>query len=154
MKIKELIADRNGVFQGVEAQADVTKALGLMSGHSVSAVVVFRDLSRKDQAPLGIFTERDLVRCHMIYPDKPLDGIRVEEVMTANLIVADPEDSVPEAMAMMIKAGIRHLPVVARNRVVDLLGVEDLVRKHVGALNKELHYLKDYITDLQDAAHD
>ncbi|MCG8567243.1 MAG: CBS domain-containing protein [Desulfobacterales bacterium] len=154
MKIGEMIADRNGVFQGVEANASVTKALGLMSGHSVSAVVVFADLAHTEAPPLGIFTERDLLRCHMIHPGRPLEEIRVNEVMTSNLIVADPDDSVPEAMAMMIKAGIRHLPVISRNRVVDLLGVEDLVRKHVGALNKELHYLKDYITDLQDAAHD
>ena len=34
------------------------------------------------------------------------------------------------------------------------LSLEDLVKKHVSVLNKELHYLQDYISDLQDAAHD
>ena len=31
---------------------------------------------------------------------------------------------------------------------------ERLVMQEVGALTQELHYLKDYISDLQDAAHD
>ena len=154
MNIGEMLTQRNGVFQGVATTDSVARALGLMSAHSVSAVVVFQSLSRKDEAPLGIFTERDLVRCHIMHPDRPLEEIRVDAVMTTDLIVADPNDSVQDAMAMMMKAGIRHLPVVSRNRVVDLLALEDLVRSHVGALNQELHYLKDYITDLQDAVHD
>jgi IMP dehydrogenase len=35
-----------------------------------------------------------------------------------------------------------------------MVALEDLVKAHVGALTQELHYLKDYITDLQDAAYD
>jgi IMP dehydrogenase len=55
---------------------------------------------------------------------------------------------------MMIKAKIRHLPVVSWGQIKGMLCLEDLVKKHVGVLTQELHYLKDYISDLQDAAHD
>ena len=150
MDIREMISHRKGVFQEVEGSSPVADVLGIMSGRRVSSVVVMDPKGY----PAGIFTERDLVRCHMIFPGKPLADIRVDQVMTEDVIVAEPSDNVQEAMAMMIKAGIRHLPVVRDNKVVDLLGLEDLVHSHVGALNQELHYLKDYITDLQDAAHD
>jgi CBS domain-containing protein len=37
--------------------------------------------------------------------------------MTAKLIVAQPDDLVSSAMAMMIKADIRHLPVVEDRQI-------------------------------------
>jgi IMP dehydrogenase len=76
------------------------------------------------------------------------------EAMTAKLIVAQPDDLVSSAMAMMIKADIRHLPVVENQRIACMLTISDLVKHHVGELTAELHYLQDYITDLQDAVHD
>ena len=57
-------------------------------------------------------------------------------------------------MAMMIKADIRHLPVVEDRRIVSMLTISDLVKHHVGELTAELHYLQEYITDLQDAVQD
>jgi predicted transcriptional regulator len=74
--------------------------------------------------------------------------------MTTPLIVAQANDSIETAMGIMIKAGIRHLPVISKHRVCGVLGLEDLVKPHVGALTQELHYLQEYISDLQDAAHD
>jgi IMP dehydrogenase len=107
-----------------------------------------------DEMPAGIFTERDLIRCRILFPDKQTDQVTIDKVMTSKLIVAEPQDSVDAAMAMMIKARIRHLPVVGDKKIIALVALEDLVKAHVGALTQELHYLKDYITDLQDAAHD
>jgi IMP dehydrogenase len=75
-------------------------------------------------------------------------------MMSQKLIVAEPEDTIEEAMGMMMTARIRHLPVVCEGRVQGLLCLEDLVKNHIKTLTRELHYLKDYISDLQDAAHD
>ena len=83
-----------------------------------------------------------------------MNEILIKDVMTSKLIVAEPGDTVEDAMGMMIKAKIRHLPVVSDGQIKGMLTLEDLVKKHVSVLNKELHYLKDYISDLQDAAHD
>ena len=58
------------------------------------------------------------------------------------------------SLGEMIKADIRHLPVVDNQRIVCMLTIADLVKHHVGELTAELHYLQDYITDLQDAVQD
>ncbi len=58
------------------------------------------------------------------------------------------------ALVVMIKAKIRHLPVLFQGQIKGMLCLEDLAKKHVRVLTQELHYLKDYISDLQDAAHD
>ncbi|MCG8548904.1 MAG: CBS domain-containing protein [Desulfobacterales bacterium] len=149
MKIKELIKGNVGHFYTVQGDQTVSHALQQMSAYGVSAVVVMAD-----EMPVGIFTERDLVRCQILFPDERTDQVIIKKVMTSKLIVAEEQDSVDTAMAMMIKARIRHLPVVGEQKIIAMVALEDLVKAHVGALTQELHYLKDYITDLQDAAHD
>lgn len=149
MKLRDLIKDDTGHFYTVEGDQTVSHALQQMSAYGVSAVVVMAH-----GMPLGIFTERDLVRCQILFPEKQTSQVTIDKVMTSRLIVAEPQDSVDAAMAMMIKAGIRHLPVVGDQKIIALIALEDLVKAHVGALTQELHYLKDYISDLQDAAHD
>jgi len=149
MKVKDLLEDCAGHFHTIEQDQSVEQALKLMSGYNVSALVV---MSQKTSQ--GIFTERDLVRCHIIFPDKDIKNISVKDVMTSKLIVTDPDDTIEDAMGMMIQAKIRHLPVISDGQIKGMLCLEDLVKKHVNILNKELHYFKDYISDLQDAAHD
>ncbi|MCK5312551.1 MAG: CBS domain-containing protein [Desulfobacteraceae bacterium] len=148
-KVKDCMEDCASHFHTVGQDQNVEQALRLMSGYNVSALVVMDgDVSK------GIFTERDLVRCHIIFSDKNIKEIPVKEVMTSKLIVVEPDDTIEDAMGMMIKAKIRHLPVVLDGQIKGMLSLEDLVKKHVSVLNKELHYLQDYIADLQDAAHD
>lgn len=149
MKVKDLLKENSGAFHVIEPDQAVEQALKLMSGYNISALVVMA----KDVAK-GIFTERDLVRCHILFPDKKISQILVRDVMTPKLIVVEPEETLNDAMEMMIRAGIRHLPVVRQGQIKGLLCLEDLVKKHVGVLTRELHYLKDYISDLQDASHD
>lgn len=149
MKIKDLLKDSSVSVHTVEGDETVEEALKKMSAYAASALVV----NTGAEMP-GIFTERDLVRCHILFPEREIRTIPVRDVMTSRLIVADPEDTIEEAMGMMIKAKIRHLPVISDGRIAGMLSLEDLVAKHVGALTLELHYLKDYISDLQDAAHD
>jgi len=149
MKVKDLLEDCSRSFHTIEQDQTVEQALKLMSGFNVSALVVMS----KDESQ-GIFTERDLVRCHIIFSDKSMKKICIKDVMTSQLIVIEPKDTIEDAMGMMIKAKIRHLPVVSNGKIKGMLCLEDLVKKHVGVLTQELHYLKDYITDLQDAAHD
>ncbi len=149
MKIEDILKDYADHLYMIEEDSSVDKALNLMSGYNVSALMVVLD-----NIPKGIFTERDLVRCHILYPDKDINFIAVKDVMTKKLIVAEPADTIEDAMGMMITAKIRHLPVVQKGQIKGMLCLEDLVKKHIKVLTRELHYLKDYISDLQDAAHD
>ncbi|MDA3790318.1 MAG: CBS domain-containing protein [Desulfobacula sp.] len=149
MKVKDCLEECASHFHTIEQDQTVEQALRLMSGYNVSALVVMtKEVSQ------GIFTERDLVRCHIIFSDKDIKEILIKDVMTSKLIIAEPEDTIEDAMGMMIHAKIRHLPVVSDGKIKGMLSLEDLVKKNISILNKELHYLKDYISDLQDAAHD
>jgi signal-transduction protein with cAMP-binding, CBS, and nucleotidyltransferase domain len=149
MKIKDLLEESTRSFYTLKGNKTVEQALKIMSGYKVSAIVV-----KGEDSSQGIFTERDLVRCYLLFPDRDITTIPIKEVMTSKLIVVEQEETIHDAMGMMIKASIRHLPVVNKGEILGMLCLEDLVKKHVGALTQELHYLKDYISDLQEAAHD
>ncbi|HIJ20977.1 MAG TPA: CBS domain-containing protein [Deltaproteobacteria bacterium] len=74
--------------------------------------------------------------------------------MTQKLIVARPEDGIDTSISLMIKAGIKHLPVVENGQLIGILGFCDLVQHQVGALSSELHYLEEYLDDLHEAGKD
>lgn len=149
MKVENLLQEITNKLCTIQEDDSVQKALEMMAANRVSALIA----TRKGK-PKGIFTERDLLRCCILFSKKDIDSVPVKSVMTTDLIVAEPGDTVEAAMGMMIQAKIRHLPVMATKKIIAVMGLEDLVKHHVGALEQELHYLKDYIIDLQDAVHD
>ncbi|SLM27621.1 CBS domain protein [Desulfamplus magnetovallimortis] len=149
MLVKDLLLNEKQQVHSLDCCQTVADALKIMSAYHVSGLLVM-----DGKSIAGIFTERDLLRCHVIFPDTPVKEIALEKVMSSRLVVAEPEDEIKDAMAMMIKAGIRHLPVVSGGEIRGILSIEELVKSHVGALTQELHYLQDYVSDLQDAVND
>ena len=146
MKVKDLLKHCTKYFHFISEEKSVREGVNMMSRYGVSALYVMTNESAK-----GIFTERDLLKCHILFPDTKIDEILIQDVITTELIVAEPEDTIEDAMRMMIKAKIRHLPVISEGNIISMLCLEDLVREHVGTLTQELHYLKDYISDIKDA---
>ncbi len=93
----------------------------LMVERNVSAVVVADDEGRL----VGIVTERDLSR-RVVATDTLSSTVTAADVMTPEPQVIGPEDSPTQALAIMSRYGIRHLPVVSEGRVLALLSIRDL----------------------------
>ena len=149
MRVRDVIKHKRRPIHTIVATQTVEDAIVRMTECQTSAIIVV-----DGQTPVGIFTERDVLRCHVAWRHRRFREMPLSEAMSAKLIVAQPDDLVSNAMAMMIKADIRHLPVVENKQVIDMLTISDLVKHHVGELTAELHYLQEYITDLQDAVQD
>jgi len=149
MRVRDVIKQKRRPIHRILAKQTVEDAIVQMTALQVSAIIVM-----DGEAPVGIFTERDVLRCHVTWRHRRFREMPLSEAMTDKLIVAQPDDLVSSAMAMMIKADIRHLPVVEEQHISAMLTISDLVKHHVGELTAELHYLQEYITDLQDAVHD
>lgn len=84
----------------------VVKALDMMREHADSCVVVL-----ERNYPVGIFTERDVVRC---IANQGLDftGKSIGEVMTTNVITVTPEQYIFDTFNILSENKIRHLVVV------------------------------------------
>ena len=99
----------------------VAEAAARMQEHSVGSVIVV-----DDDRPIGILTERDLVRLASAGPSG--EGAKVAEWMTADPDCVEPGAGVQEAFARLSDHGYRHIPVVDDGRLVGLVSMRDLMR--------------------------
>jgi CBS domain-containing protein len=66
--------------------------------------------------------------------------------MTWRVITATRDDTIDHAMATMTAHRFRHLPVVDEGRLVGIISIGDVVKRHVNALDSERQALREYIT--------
>jgi IMP dehydrogenase len=141
MKVKQLLESKGKNVVSIEMDRSVEDALKEMGRKKISALMV------TDQArSIGIFTERDVVKCYLMSDGKSFKNIPVKDAMTTNLVVAQMDDDLKDIMAVMVEKNIRHLPVVEGGSVIGMLSIRDVIQTQVGNLHSEIHYLKDYIT--------
>lgn len=141
MKINELVKSKGFEVIAVDADTTLGEAIRKMIDRNIGALLVVQD-----GKPGGIFTERDVLRQWAAAADPNLTPIK--DVMTSDLIIADVEDDLEYAMTIMIQKGVRHMPVVDKGKLVSVLSMRDVVKAQVKNLQAEVHYLKDFITDI------
>jgi citrate synthase len=88
--------------------------------HVGSVVVV------QDEKPVGILTERDMIRIAAAGADT--GEARVSEWMTPNPDSVAPGVPAAEAFASLAEHGYRHIPVVDGTQLVGLVSMRDLMR--------------------------
>jgi len=124
-------ADLSGVSVGsiarlpvptVNCSAHVSEVASLMVKCNIGAVVIVRDTE-----PLGIVTERDLIR-RVIYAKKDAQEIVAQEIMTAPLITISHDRTIEEALEIMRRNHIRRLVVLKGETMVGLLTERRLLR--------------------------
>jgi len=80
----------------------------------------------KDNTPIGIITESDLVK-RVCLENYNADKVLVEEIMSSPLITVMTYDSVDTASRVMLSNKIKRLPVLeADNRISGIISVTDI----------------------------
>ncbi|MBT3981678.1 MAG: CBS domain-containing protein [Bacteriovoracaceae bacterium] len=131
---------KNVIRTDVEAivtTGTVKEAAALMYQNHVGSVVVIAKLNGVRKTPVGIITDRDIALS--LGKNKRFDSnFSVLDVMTPNVVVCTPEDSIHQTIQKMCQNGIRRIPVV--NNRDDLVGIvtSDDLLKHVGEELKDL----------------
>lgn len=122
-----------------DAKDTVLEAIRQMDRANTGSVVVL-----SADRMVGIFTERDLMR-RVVLNGLDVASTRVEEVMTSNLIYAEPSEPGEEAMAKMTTHRCRHLPVVEGQRLVGVISIGDLMKELSDEQTVEIQFLREYI---------
>ena len=91
----------------IQESASVQEAANRMKDKNISSLVVVDEIGR----PLGLITERDLVRKVCIH-DVSTSKLIIKEIMSSPLITIDSNSSASEAVDMMLRNNVRHLLVV------------------------------------------
>jgi len=98
----------------------IQEAAQMMTDANIGCVIA----TRKNN-PSGILTERDFTR--IAAEGRPL-FTEVSEVMSAPLIVVNPDETVWDAAEIMRVKGIHKLPVREGNEIVGIVTTTDIVK--------------------------
>jgi CBS domain-containing protein len=112
----------------------------LLAAKSVGAVVV----SDAEMSVLGIVSERDIVRAIGAEGANALDD-PVSRHMTTKVTTVTEQASIDHVMELMTNGRFRHMPVVEHGRLVGIVSIGDIVKRHVDAIDNERHALRQYI---------
>jgi CBS domain-containing protein len=124
----------------VAPELSVLEAIKVLATENIGAAVV---LSGDRLA--GIFSERDYTR-KVILKGRSSDSTRVEEIMTANVVVVSPRTKTRDCMALMTEKNIRHLPVVEEGRVIGMVSIRDIVSDIIADQDFTIEQLEHYIS--------
>ena len=140
MTIARLIASKPPVdIVSCEAANTVREAIGLLAERRIGALPV-----HAGETLVGIFSERDVLYCLAKAGAEALDKT-VGEVMTATPITVEPATPVLEALALMTRRRIRHLPVMEGGRTVAFISIGDLVKFRMDHITHEAEMMRSYI---------
>ncbi len=139
MTIARLVAGRNIATVTCDITTPVRDVVALLAQRRIGAMPV---LSKGTVA--GIISERDIV--YRLHSDGPavLDE-RAGEVMTAPAVTVMPETEVTEAMALMTRRRVRHLPVMENGHMTGFVSIGDLVKYRIDLAESEAEAMRTYI---------
>jgi CBS domain-containing protein len=98
----------------------------------------------EDNRIVGIFSERDLMT-RVIVEGRDPSQTCVADVMTTEVITAEPHDTRSECLEKMQRAGFRHLPVLEAGQLVAMLSMRDLLHDEIAEQDQEIRGLRAYL---------
>jgi CBS domain-containing protein len=138
--VAELLRAKRSRVVSVTPSQSVLEAIKVLAAEDIGAAIVMEGGSLA-----GIFSERDYTR-KVILRGRSSDATRVEEIMTANVIVVTPRTRTRECMQLMSEKNIRHLPVVDEGRVVGMVSIRDIVSDIIADQDFTIEQLEHYIS--------
>jgi len=138
--IRPLLAGKQ--IHAVPPTMTVLDVARTMCDKRIGAIVVI-----EGSTPVGVFSERDLMERVVVQGLDPA-RLRVDEVMTRDIVTARPDESPVDCMRRMLARGCRHLPVLEAERVIAMLSLRDLMRVEIEEKNEEIRWMNAYIHDV------
>ncbi len=139
MTIARLIEGRSGEIVSCDASANVSEAVRLLAERRIGALPVYLD-----GGIVGIFSERDVIYQLAAHGPAMLDKT-VGEVMTSPPITVEKHSGVLDALGLMTRRRIRHLPVVEGGQVCGFVSIGDLVKYRIETIEADAEAMRSYI---------
>ncbi len=139
MTIERIIQEKQTDIVTCEVSATVEEAARLLAERRIGAMPVL-----EQGRVVGMFSERDLLYSISQEGARTLSR-RVSEVMTEPAITVSPNTDVIDALSLMTRRRIRHLPVVRGGEMVGLVSIGDLVKHRIELIEAEAAQMREYI---------
>lgn len=139
MLVAQILKDKGARVLTCTPQETVLAAASILNDERVGALVVMNA-----ERVVGIVSERDIVRAVAEAGQTALDR-PVSQIMTADVVLAKPQEHVDELMERMTDRRVRHLPVCDDGRLLGIVSIGDLVKCKIAETLHEAETLKAYI---------
>ena len=124
----------------LDENSTIKNLIDTLNKNKVGCVVV---TSLKSNDPVGIVSERDLVRNFKTILNN--NTIKVKDVMTKNIIFCNKNTSSKELMEIMSENKIRHIPIIEKNKLLGIVSIGDVVNRIIENYAYETKHLREYI---------
>jgi CBS domain-containing protein len=138
MLVHEILSSKGSdVVFTIRPEATVDELLDALAEHNIGAMVVSTDGTTLQ----GIVSERDIVRKLRDVGEHAL----VQDIMTTDIHVCSPEDTLGDLMGVMTQHRVRHVPVIDGGALVGVLSIGDAVKSRMDQLEFERDQLTHYL---------
>jgi CBS domain-containing protein len=135
-----LQAKGNSYVWSVKPDDTVFEALRMMADKDVGALLVMQN-----DKMVGIISERDYARKIILF-GKASKDTPVREIMSSKVIVIYAGQTTEEAMDLMTRHRIRHLPVIdENNEVVGVISMSDVLRNIIYHQREEIKRFSEVV---------
>ena len=142
MKVKDILAAKGSHVVTISKDTGVIEAMSIFSANRIGSLLIVD----KAKNILGIIGARDVLMAVVNHPDT-IKRLKVESIMTTNLIIGTEDDSVDYILAIMTENRIRHIPIMDGRDLKGMVSIGDVVKALLKEKDVENRYLKDYIAD-------
>ena len=140
MQVRALLKQKGHEVASTRPEETVQQALDRMIEKRVGSLLVLEG----DQVT-GIVTERDVLR-RGLGDVRKLRDQQVGEIMTREIVIATPEDSLQYLMGLMVHYRIRHVPVFEEGKLAGIVSIGDIIFALLEESEATNRYLHDYIS--------
>ncbi len=140
MHVADILKTKGSNVVTSGADETVAATARLLNVKRIGAVVVC-------DAPgkvIGVISERDIIRGIALNGQRALD-MRVGDLMTSDVVVCKPTDTIAGVMQVMTLGRFRHLPVIEDGKLQGIISIGDVVKNRLEETDLEARSLRDYV---------
>jgi CBS domain-containing protein len=137
--VRQLLDQKGRKIWSIHPDATVFDAIAKMAEKDIGSLVVM-----DGDELVGMITERHYAR-NVVLKGKTSPATPVRDIMERRVIIARPEQSVDQCMALMTEKRVRHLPVLEGEKPIGIISIGDLVKSIIGDQKFIIDQLEHYI---------
>ena len=120
-----MLAHRATEVHAIGHTASLAEAGTAFFEHGVGSLVVVDEAGQ----PLGMVTDRDVLRRAIAVEGAKLDELTVADVMTSPLLTVQVGDDLDTVLGVLDRNGLRRVPVEENGRIVGIVSFDDLIER-------------------------
>ncbi|MDH3672403.1 MAG: CBS domain-containing protein [Gammaproteobacteria bacterium] len=139
MKLEDVTTQHDDELLACGSENNLEEASSLLAKHNIGVLPVRNAAG----GLLGILSERDVVRAIAQHGVAAL-ALSVEDLMTRDVVVCSPQDTVMDALKLMSEHNIRHLPLIEDGILKKVISQRDLMKATLKQVRLTMRFVDDY----------